>query len=39
MDWTTPVPLEGWLVAIVVSTDWVLKLMTEIPPPAPPFAT
>src|ERR1700722_20163216 len=39
MDWTTPVPFDGWLVAIVVTTDWVLRLMTETPPPLPAFAT
>ena len=32
MDWTTPVPSPGWLVEMVVSTAWVLKLTTEIPP-------
>ena len=39
MDWTTPVPLLGWLVEIVLTTAWVLRLTTEIPPPLPALAT
>ena len=39
MDWTTAVPLLGWLVGMVVSTAWLLKPMTEIPPPLPALAT
>ncbi len=32
MDWTTPVPFRLWLVGMVVTTVWVLRLTTEIPP-------
>ena len=42
MDWTTPVPFEpfeGTVVDIVVTTVWLLKRMTEIPPPLPALAT
>ncbi len=42
MDCTTPVPFvpfEGRVVEIVVTTAWVLRLTTEIPPPLPALAT
>ena len=39
MDWTTPVPFRLWLVGMVVTTVWVLRLTTEIPPPLPALAT
>ncbi len=39
MDWTRPVPLPGWLVGMVLTTRWVAKLTTEIPPPVPALAT
>ena len=35
MDCTTPVPLEVWVVGMVLTTGLLLKLMTEIPPPVP----
>ena len=39
MDCTRPVPFEGWLVEMVLTTAWVVKLTTEIPPPLPALAT
>ena len=39
MDWTTPVPLSVWLVEMVLTTVWVLRLTTETPPPVPALAT
>ena len=40
MDWTTPVPLFGLARRMVVSHHvWLLKRMTEIPPPLPALAT
>ena len=39
IDWTTPVPFCGWLVEMVVTSVWLLRLTTEIPPPPPPLAT
>jgi len=38
-DWTSPVPFAGWLVGIVLTTLWVVRLTTVIPPPDPAFAT
>jgi hypothetical protein len=39
MDCTRPVPLEGCVVAMVLTNVWLLKLMTEIPPPVPALPT
>ena len=32
-------PVRGWLVEIVVITAWVVRLITETPPPLPALAT
>ena len=39
MDWTTPVPLSVGRVGDGGEHSWLLKRMTEIPPPLPALAT
>ena len=39
IDCTRPVPLEGWVVAMVLTIALLLKPTTEIPPPVPALAT
>jgi hypothetical protein len=39
MDCTTPVPFPVCIVEMVVTTAWVLRLTTVIPPPLPALAT